>query len=176
MPKLISLPFVNLYCHEERKLCNSSSLHPEEIYFDFKKIKRKNRNKRFSVCHFLESDFAVFFKKMEKSNPKKFKWCTEQRLFLFFPLNSLKIKIHLLPLRTSEKMETQFYIDGIHLKWPYCCQNPNLTLTSTQRLGLTWKWLCKPHPPPTTQTFQALLDELESWNLAQALTRPIWLS
>ena len=24
------------------------------------------------------------------------------------------------------------------------CQNPNLT--STQRLGLTWKWLCKPHP------------------------------
>ena len=30
------------------------------------------------------------------------------------------------------------------------------------------------HPPPT-QTFQALLDELESWNLAQTLTRPIWL-
>ena len=53
------------------------------------------------------------------------------------------------------------------------CQNPNLT--STKRLGLTWKWLCKPHPPPPTQTFQALLDELESWNLAQTLTRPIWL-
>ena len=27
------------------------------------------------------------------------------------------------------------------------CQNPNLT--STQRLGLTWKWLCKPHPTHT---------------------------
>ena len=26
------------------------------------------------------------------------------------------------------------------------CQNPNLT--STQRLGLTWKWLYKPPPPP----------------------------
>ena len=55
------------------------------------------------------------------------------------------------------------------------CQNPNLTLTSTQRLGWPWKWLCKPHHPPPTQTFHALLDELESWNLAQTLTRPIWL-
>ena len=31
-----------------------------------------------------------------------------------------------------------------------CCQNPNLT--PTQRLGLTWKWLCKPHHHPTTTT------------------------
>ena len=30
-------------------------------------------------------------------------------------------------------------------------------------------------PPPTTETFRALLDELESWNFAQILTRPIWL-
>ena len=29
------------------------------------------------------------------------------------------------------------------------------------------------HPPTTTETFQALLDELESWNLAQTPTRPI---
>ena len=31
-----------------------------------------------------------------------------------------------------------------------------------------------PHPPPT-ETFQPLLDQLESWNLAQIFTRPIWL-
>ena len=42
---------------------------------------------------------------------------------------------------------------------------PNLNT----RLGLTTK--CKPYPP----TPQKLLDELESWNLAQTLTRPIWL-
>ena len=36
--------------------------------------------------------------------------------------------------------------------------------------------LCIVCTPPPTQTFQALLDELESWNLAaQTLTRPIWL-
>ena len=29
------------------------------------------------------------------------------------------------------------------------------------------------HPPP--QIFQPLLDQLESWNLAQTLTRLIWL-
>ena len=29
MPKLVRLTFVNLYCHEERTLCNSSSLYPE---------------------------------------------------------------------------------------------------------------------------------------------------
>ena len=31
------------------------------------------------------------------------------------------------------------------------------------------------HPPPPPQTFRPLLDQLESWNLAQTLTRPIWL-
>ena len=31
----------------------------------------------------------------------------------------------------------------------YYYQNPNLT--STHRFGLTWKWLCKPHPPTTPQ-------------------------
>ena len=29
------------------------------------------------------------------------------------------------------------------------------------------------HPTPPPQTFQPLLDQLESWNLAQTLTRPI---
>ena len=33
-----------------------------------------------------------------------------------------------------------------------------------------------PHPtPPPTQTFQPLLDQLETWNWAQTVTRPIWL-
>ena len=32
------------------------------------------------------------------------------------------------------------------------------------------------HPPHPTQTFQTLLDQLESCNLAQTLTRPIWLT
>ena len=35
----------------------------------------------------------------------------------------------------------------------------------------TWN----PHHPTPPQAFQALLDELESWNLAQPLTRLIWL-
>ena len=30
------------------------------------------------------------------------------------------------------------------------------------------------NPPP--QTFRPLLDQLESWNLAQTLTRPTWLT
>ena len=31
------------------------------------------------------------------------------------------------------------------------------------------------HPPHHPQTFQPLLDQLESWYSAQTLTRPIWL-
>ena len=32
-----------------------------------------------------------------------------------------------------------------------------------------------PHPTTPPQTFQPLLNQLESWNLAKTLTRPIWL-
>ena len=53
----------------------------------------------------------------------------------------------------------------------YNCQNPNLTSTTD---GFDMKMTLQTPPTTTTQTFQALLDELESWNLAQALTRPIW--
>ena len=48
-----------------------------------------------------------------------------------------------------------------------------LTLTATQHNG----WVrhendCANHPtPPPTQTFEPLLDQLESWNLAQMITR-----
>ena len=37
--------------------------------------------------------------------------------------------------------------------------------------------MCSDHPPiqPQPPTFQPLLDQLESWNLARPLTRPIWL-
>ena len=32
------------------------------------------------------------------------------------------------------------------------------------------------HPTPPPGTFRPLLDQLESWNLAQTLTRPTWLT
>ena len=32
-----------------------------------------------------------------------------------------------------------------------------------------------PTPPHPTTNFQPLLDQLESWNLAETLTRPTWL-
>ena len=49
------------------------------------------------------------------------------------------------------------------------------TPTSTQHNGWVWHENdCANHPTPK-ETFQALLDELESWNLAQTLTRPSWL-
>ena len=52
-------------------------------------------------------------------------------------------------------------------------------------LGLSWtlKWaLAIPlhyttlHPTTPPGTFRPLLDQLESWNLAQTLTRPTWLT
>ena len=51
---------------------------------------------------------------------------------------------------------------------------PNLNTTVGFDMKMTLQTPPRP-PPPTTETFQALLDELESWNLAQTLTRPIWL-
>ena len=46
----------------------------------------------------------------------------------------------------------------------------------TQHNGWVWHENdCANHPttPPPTETFQPLLDQLESWNLAQIFTRPI---
>ena len=45
-----------------------------------------------------------------------------------------------------------------------------------QALELDKVVTCSTHP--TThhpQTIQSVLDQLESWNLAQTLTRPVWL-
>ena len=43
----------------------------------------------------------------------------------------------------------------------YFCQNPNLT--STQRLGFTWKWLYNHHPPTHTISMSGISQLLLTW-------------
>ena len=69
------------------------------------------------------------------------------------------------------------------------CQNPtqlnstqcnsNITNVGVRHSSHVYPTHPTPPPPPTPplpQTFQPLLDQLESWNFAQTLTRPIWLN
>ena len=70
----------------------------------------------------------------------------------------------------------QGYLSAIFIYILSCfyCQNPNPN--TTQHNGWVWhENNCANHPttPPPTETFQPLLDQLESWNLAQIFTRPI---
>ena len=69
---------------------------------------------------------------------------------------------------------------GVKVCLKYYCQNPNPNSNKTQHNGWVWhendcaNHPTPPHPtPPPTETFQPLLDQLESWNLAQIFTRPI---
>ena len=66
--------------------------------------------------------------------------------------------------------------------YSHFCQTPT-QLNSTQlkatmkqlamELDIVVKWpTAPPTPPPLPQTFHPLLDQLESWNLAQTHTRP----
>ena len=72
--------------------------------------------------------------------------------------HNTKIHIHFFFIRTSKnqvklKMFLVF-LRGVKLSKP----QPNLNTT----VGLTMKMTLQTPPPTTTQTFQALLDELES--------------
>ena len=53
-------------------------------------------------------------------------------------------------------------------------QRNSTQLKATQK-QLRWVRHSSHLEPTPPQTFQALLDQLESWNLVQTLTRPIWL-
>ena len=63
------------------------------------------------------------------------------------PASSLDLKFHKYLSRDIRKTMLTYKNHKFLIYFPYC-QNPNLT--STQHLGLTWKWLCKPHPTHPT--------------------------
>ena len=55
------------------------------------------------------------------------------------------------------------------------CKSTQLKATLKQLpLELDTVVKCTPPHPTQPQTFKPLLDQLESWNLAQTLTRPTW--
>ena len=64
---------------------------------------------------------------------------------------------------------------------PQTCQNPtqcNSTQLNSTSVGVrhsSHMFHHHHHHPTLPQTFHPLLDQLESWNLAQTLSRPIWL-
>ena len=91
-------------------------------------------------------------------------WSLSSHLRKFKDLFFRQFKLSKGPLNATVSTSLGFsFIEYLHV---------NIIFVKTQRNSTQHN---STHPPHHAQTFQPLLDQLESWNLARPLTRQIWL-
>ena len=99
------------------------------------------------------------------------------RLVISYPTTKEFVRTFYLEKSLAPKYPT--YLKFGHMSKIVKTQRNSTQLNATLKqlaLELDIVVTCSTTPPPHAQTFQPLLDQLERWNLARPLTRPIWLT
>ena len=91
-------------------------------------------------------------------NTRRYNWLTHRSIYNMFCQITILSKPNVTQLNSTQLKQLKSNFVGLDIV-------------------LTWNPPTPPHPHHTTppQTFQALLDQLESWNLAHKLTKLTWL-